>query len=281
MIVAQIGLGRWGLLRSWAWHDVGATLVQAYDISPPPTTRLPPTCVLASSLKDAIRNADLVCISTPPGDVAEIAKLVDEDVLLVVEKPGATTPKDAFKLLERKNLVTGYATIYDPCVATVAGEMSSLKKFRFTSARLHQSSLHRDITVIEDLTIHDLVVCDKLGMFLDEYQIELAGQLPHEAIVKIKSGEKTAFIQSCVKSPNRVRFLRFESDSHVWDVNPDQFAICSDGRSVPPSQARPLFHECSLLLRRAKDPRVKTEGDHERAFRVWGAISRIRKEAGR
>jgi hypothetical protein len=105
---------------------------------------------------------------------------------------------------------------------------------------------------------------------------EVSGLFPYD----IQFRTNRVFLNASAKSPNRVRKQRItQGDDLIWDISPDQYALCSDGRSIPASQAKPLYKECESVLKvlrgemRAEDHL----GNPGRVMRVWEMIEKIRR----
>lgn len=279
MVVAQIGLGKFGLLRSWAWHDIGVRELIVFDPSPPPNHRLPPGAVMAKSLKQALAPADIVMVSVPPKYALEVLSKAAPSQEVYVEKPGGLSKDQYLAATDLlPHLQMAYCTYADRCVQRVVSEVKHYDSFQFRSARLHQTNLHDGITVIEDLSWHDLVICLHLGLFEQAWTAEVSGEGPTEAHIEIKNTlwDRKAVIDSSTRNAGRVRKLAFEGTAPTdlrrvsWEVNPDQYAMSSEGAYIPPSQARPMYVECSDIY-----GGMLTYGFPDEVLSLWSIVNAL------
>jgi predicted dehydrogenase len=112
---------------------------------------------------------EVVAIATPPGThhrLARQALLAGKHVL--VEKPLATSSAlalDLVELAERKGLVlmVDHTFVYTPAVQRIkelvdAGELGRL--YYWDSVRVNLGLFQHDVSVLEDLAVHDLAILD-------------------------------------------------------------------------------------------------------------------------
>ena len=284
MIVAQIGLGGWGLRRAWAWAEAGAEL-RTFDPVSPSGVRLPAGAVSCASVAAAAMGADLVSVAVPPTAILDALYHVPRERPLFVEKPGAATGNEARRLLDAyDSVVIAYTALYDGCLAAARDDVLGARTaahsptaVRVRTARLHHATPALGSTVVEDLLVHDLALCHSLGLRFEGAGVEVAGAAPYEIHVRLVTERGTATFDASLRFPGKVRLVEIATPCTKWSIVPEEFAVDSQGRAVPPGQDRPIVRECRAAIRRFFGDGRATEGEADRVRAVWAAVDDVRR----
>ncbi len=239
--VAQLGLGRFGIKRYQAWLDAGAT-VKAYD----PVA--PPGIDVCRSHEEALDGADIICVSTPPGQMTWAASLLEGNERLVIfEKPGGCTGKEALSNLAGvPNSVIAYTSLYDEGVQALIKIRASCKELRYPLRTLrYQWSCRNDVSLVADLLIHDLALAWHMDKDFAQNMFYV-DKIPHGVAVSVPGSyiEMRVGLRRPQRSYVRIEFF----DTSTWSIVPGHFAIGMNEELVPRSQKSPLLRECEELL---------------------------------
>lgn len=170
---AIVGLGYWGpnLVRNFS-ADAGCELIWGCDMSEERLNWLRshyPAVRATASFDDILNDAsiELVLIATPTSTHAALAtKALNAGKHVFVEKPLTPTSAEARSLVElalskQKLLFVDHTFLFAPAVETMINTVKSGKLgdlLYFDSVRINLGLIQRDVSVLQDLAIHDLSI---------------------------------------------------------------------------------------------------------------------------
>ena len=171
--VGVIGVGYWGSKHLRVMRECpDVSRVVAIDERLPEMKDL--SHLLASGegytcLADALPHVDAVVVATPPTSHLELAmQAVDAGKHVLVEKPLATSTRDAWALVESAEaagtaLMVGHTFEYNAAVTALrdlvaSGELGDL--YYLDSARLNLGLYQTDVNVVLDLAPHDISIAN-------------------------------------------------------------------------------------------------------------------------
>lgn len=175
--IAVIGYGYWGpnLVRNFA-ETPGARVAAVADLDPARLELvnkrhpgLPTTTDLDSVLRDP--SIDAVAVATPASTHFELGmRALQAGKHLWMEKPMTETSEQARALDEEARrqgrvLIVDHTFIYTPAVRKMAelidgGEIGDV--YYYDSTRVNLGLFQRDVSVIDDLAVHDFAIMDHL-----------------------------------------------------------------------------------------------------------------------
>ncbi len=220
--VAVIGAGQFGANHARVLHELpDATLAGVYDADAERAREIASKygCRAFASLEEAASAAQAAVVAVPTVSHADVGcKLLQRGLDVLVEKPIASTPADADRLIATAAsqgciLQAGHLERYNPAV--VAAHKIVTKPMFFEVHRLSTFSPRSlDVDVVLDLMIHDLdIVLSLVDAPVEEIRaVGLAVLSPKVDIANVRM----MFTNGCVAnftasrvSTERVRKLRF------------------------------------------------------------------------
>ncbi|MFP4310945.1 MAG: Gfo/Idh/MocA family protein [Nitriliruptoraceae bacterium] len=175
MNVGVVGCGYWGskhvrVLQGLSEVDQVAAIDPREEIRASLQAAFPGLAAFPS-LEAAAGSVDAVVLATPPATHAELGlEAMDAGLHVLIEKPLATTPEDARRLIEEAErrhltLMVGHTFEYNPAVWQLrdlirSGELGRV--LYIDSARLNLGLYQSDVNVLWDLAPHDVSIMNFL-----------------------------------------------------------------------------------------------------------------------
>jgi UDP-N-acetylglucosamine 3-dehydrogenase len=237
--VGVVGTGGWGknhlrVLNELdclaAFCDVDRSRVEAYSKK----YRVPGYASLEEMMKR--ERLDAVTICTPASTHFAIAsKTLAAGLHTLVEKPFATNPTDAERLIEEaknanRTLTVGFIERFNPPISELKRMISRKELGELLLLEFHRENKRGDnildVGIVKDASVHDVdtacwlfesspkVVFARVGKVLEPLQNE-----DFATILLGFSGQKTAFLVTNWVTPNRVRTLSAVFTGGVVDVD--------------------------------------------------------------
>jgi predicted dehydrogenase len=175
MNVGVVGCGYWGskhvrVLHGLSEVDRVAAIDPREDVRASLAASFPGLATFPD-LRSAEGAVDAVILATPPATHAPLGlEAMGAGMHVMVEKPLATTPEDARRLIETAErngltLMVGHTFEYNPAVLQLrdlirSGELGEI--FYIDSARLNLGLYQSDVSVLWDLAPHDISITNLL-----------------------------------------------------------------------------------------------------------------------